>query len=87
MTHGRIVLSIVVTAAVLARGSADAQKPKPPQKNTTKTQGQLAGANGQFGVVYSLKNNFNFNILRAWYTLDPFIGHGLPTAARTSSSL
>lgn len=39
--------------------------------NQTKGQNQLAGAYVKFGEVYSLKTGFNFQILRAYYTLDP----------------
>jgi len=40
-----------------------------------KGQGQLAGGNGQFGAIYSLQNGFNFTILSARYTLEPFIAY------------
>lgn len=45
---------------------------KPPVANETKGQGQLAGANGQFGVIYTLKDNMNFQILSAKYKTDSF---------------
>ena len=48
--------------------------------NETKGQGQLVGANGQFGVVYTLDNNFNFEILSAKYTMDPLIAYESPAA-------
>ena len=40
----------------------------------------FAGQNGQFGVVYSLQNGFNFAINSARYTLEPFLGPSFPTA-------
>jgi len=42
------------------------------QKNDVKGQGQVAGGDGQFGTIYSLKNGFNFEILGAHYTLEPY---------------
>jgi hypothetical protein len=36
-----------------------------------KGQGQVSGVYAQFGTTYTLKNNFNFTLLSARYTLDP----------------
>jgi hypothetical protein len=62
--------------AISGTALAQGDKPKPaaqkPQKNDVKGQGQLAGAAGTFGTVYSLKNNFNFAVVGARYTLEPF---------------
>lgn len=40
-------------------------------QNDIKGQAQLKGINGVFGTVYSLKDGFNYAILRARYTVDP----------------
>lgn len=62
-----------------------AQKPKvtpkkPVPQNQTKGQGQLQGGNGQFGTVYTLTSNFNFEIVGARYTLEPFNAYTVVTA-------
>lgn len=56
-----------------------ATKTKTPTKaapkataNAIKGQGQIAAANGQFQEVYSLKTGFNFSILSARYSVEPF---------------
>lgn len=74
-----LALSLVTAAALTAvLTPARAQKPKskvaahPTVQNQTKGQGQLAGGNGQFGVVYSLKSGFNFEVLGARYSLEPY---------------
>src|SRR5439155_24895690 len=59
-------------------GAAQAAK---PQQNESKGQGQLVGANGQLGMVYTLQNSFNFAILSAKYTIEPFNSYELVTAA------
>ncbi len=51
---------------------ATAQKPKSSAAGQTVGHGQLAGGNGRFGTVYSLKSGFNFEILDARYTLEPY---------------
>jgi len=48
---------------------------KPMVKNQTKGQGQMTGANGEFGEVYTLTSGFNFEILSASYSLDPFVAY------------
>ncbi len=53
---------------------------KPPVKNEVKAQGQVVGLNGQFGVTYTLRNDFNFTLLSAHYTLEPYIAYALLTA-------
>lgn len=62
-------ISLIICALLAV---AIAQQPK----NTVKGQGQMTGANCQFGTVYSLKNNFNFAILSARYTLEPVVTYG-----------
>lgn len=40
-------------------------------QNDIKGQAQLKGINGVFGTVYSLKDGFNYSVLKARYTVDP----------------
>ncbi len=64
-----LALFLAVISAFGAPTKAPTQK---PAANEVKGQGQLAGENGQFKTVYSLRNGFNFTILAAAYTLEPF---------------
>ena len=54
------------------RTSHSARKPAP---NQSKGQKQLAGGDGAFGTVYSLKDGFNFEVLSARYTVEPLVAH------------
>lgn len=54
-----LILSLAVAALIYGQ-------------NDVKGQHQLAGGAAQFGKVYSLKNNFNFEILAARYTLEAY---------------
>ncbi len=60
---------------VLAQSKAKPRVPARPAPNVVKGQGQLVGGSGQFGTVYSLQNGFNFEILSARYTLEPFLAY------------
>ena len=62
-------------------------KPAPTTKNEVKKQGQLAGASAQFGVTYTLKNSFNFTLLSARYTLEPYIAYALQTVGTEQKGL
>lgn len=42
-----------------------------PAGPPTKGQGQMAGGDARFGVIYTLKNDINFVIYSASYTLEP----------------
>lgn len=57
-----------------------------PAQNDVKGQKQLTGGLGQFGTTYTLKNGWNFTILSAKYTLDPFNSYG-PVMADSDSKL
>jgi len=77
-----LLYSVPLCSLVLAAAPARAQqKPaaKPaaarPAPNAVKGQGQLAGSSGQFGTVYTLQNGFNFELLSAHYTLEPFVAY------------
>jgi len=61
-----VTFGVVLGIAALA--SAQGGKPA----NQVKGQGQLAGAAVEFGTVYSLKNRFNFAILSAAYSVEPY---------------
>jgi len=71
-------LAAALSLALVAIGSPcqAATKPKPkPHAPYTKGQSQIAGGNGRFGVVYSLKDGWNEELLSAKYTVDPFVGY------------
>lgn len=68
--------------AILLPATALAQKPKkspakPPVKSQdiSRAQGQLQGGDGIFGSIYTLNSGWNFTILRARYTLNPFTSY------------
>lgn len=66
-------LSIALFAATVTHAApAKKPKPKPATHNAVKGQSQMAGGNGQFGQIYTLDDGFNFEILAAHYTMDPF---------------
>jgi len=63
----------ILAAASMHPASADDTTHKTkPSSNYTKGQTQLAGGNGEFGVVYSMKDGWNEEILSAAYTLEGF---------------
>jgi hypothetical protein len=82
--------ALVLTASIGAAGAAPAKpaaKPAPkPPANTVKGQNQLSGINGQFGVTYSLKTNFNCTLLSAAYSLEPFVAY-TPLSAEADKKL
>ena len=75
-------------AAVLCVAGAQAVpvKHKPATGHAVKGQGQLAGGNGQFGTIYSLNNGFNYEILSAAYSLEPFPAYS-PIHAKTAEKI
>ncbi|HLJ56556.1 MAG TPA: DUF4352 domain-containing protein, partial [Chthonomonadaceae bacterium] len=48
------------------------KKPAKPNQDVTKGQGQVQGGDGVFGRVYTLNSGWNFAVLKACYTVDPF---------------
>jgi hypothetical protein len=71
-----LVWALPVLGAPAKPAAKPAPKPAPkPADNTIKGQNQLAGANGQFGAVYSLKGDFNVSILGASYSIEPFVAY------------
>ncbi|MDX1932931.1 MAG: hypothetical protein SFU56_10030 [Capsulimonadales bacterium] len=70
------ILSVVVAglacAPVFAQNAGKKKPARPtPPANQVKGQQQLAGVNGRFGTVYTLKSGFNYAILGAKYTMEP----------------
>ncbi len=80
MNFQKRVLSLLALVALVAICGARAQQ------NQVKGQGQLVGANGEFGVTYSLKTGFNFTLLSAKYSIEPFDCYGA-VSAQTDSKL
>lgn len=77
MTLGLIaLLSIALPTASLAQKQKKTPV-KPPVKNQdiSRAQGQLQGGDGVFGAIYTLNSGWNFTILRARYTLDPYLSY------------
>ena len=74
MNFQKRVLSLLALVALVAICGARAQQ------NQVKGQGQLVGANGEFGVTYSLKTGFNFTLLSAKYSIEPFDCYGAVSA-------
>lgn len=60
------MLSYLLFATLVASSQAGTQDP------AVKGQKQIAGGGGEFGTTYSLKNGFNFAIVGARYSIDPF---------------
>ena len=79
--HRFPIAALISTLAVatIAPCYAAAVKKKPVPKPYTKGQKQLAGGDGKFGVVYSLKDGWNEELISATYSVDPFIGYGYVT--------
>ena len=63
------LIAVAISTPALAQNGSSAKKP--PVKNAVKGQAQVAGLYAQFGTTYTLKNNFNFTLLSARYTLEP----------------
>jgi hypothetical protein len=75
-----LLLPMAGTAALCAPA-------KQPPRNTVRGQGQLVGQNGQFGVVYSLQQGFNFAILSARFDVVPFPALNGAITAKTGEKL
>lgn len=81
------IIGLSVFTALLATGgntfaqikqTKPAKQTKPPVKKpiATKGQGQLIGGIGQFGETYTLKRDFNFALLGAYYSVKPIGDYG-----------
>jgi hypothetical protein len=67
----RAMIALVVCCSVALGVSAQGAT----VKHAVKGQSQIAGGFGKFGTVYTLKDQMNYEILSAGYTLDPFIAY------------
>lgn len=79
-----LALSLMILPSV-ASAQKKKKKPTPPsksQKNETKGQGQIAGGYVKFGEVYSLKSGMNFEILKAAYSMEPFLSYAKESATQ-----
>lgn len=65
-------LAFFCAATLCAAAPHKAKRPALPQ---SKGQKQIAGGDGEFGTVYSLKDTFNFEVLSARYTVEPIPAH------------
>jgi len=85
-TFGLIaVLSLTLPAIAMAQKKAPAKPPVKSQvkdQDISRAQGQLQGGDGVFGSIYTLNSGWNFTILRARYTVDPYLSYSglLPDA-------
>lgn len=82
----KLLCAFLVSALACAIDATAYAQAKPKAQPPTKGQAQLNGLNAQFGVIYTLSNHFNFEILKARYTLDPFLSYG-HISARTDEKL
>jgi hypothetical protein len=80
--------TIVAIASIvgLVSGATSVGARSQTNANATKGQGQVSGLYATFGTTYTLKNNFNFSILKARYTLEPF-ATSEPIIAKTEEKL
>ena len=69
-----LLFAIAVLASFPMVATAQTKKPtgQTPAKNITQAQGQLQGGDGVFKSVYTMNSGFNFTILSARYTIEPF---------------
>ena len=82
-------LSIVSGAVCAQTPRKPKAAPKPPVKpqNTTSGQGQLQGGDGVFKTIYTLNSGYNFTILSAAYTVDPYNSYSADIAANDEKFL
>lgn len=71
MRHLKVSVSLFLLALFAPAFTAVASAA--PGDNTTRGQGQMAGGDGEFGTVYSMKDGFNEEILSAKYSIDPIV--------------
>ena len=76
LTLGLIALfSVSLPAVSLAQKSKKVVKPPVKNQDISRAQGQLRGGDGVFGSIYTLNSGWNFTILKARYTVDPFTSY------------
>ncbi|MCW3053827.1 MAG: hypothetical protein JWN14_2997 [Chthonomonadales bacterium] len=78
-TFGLIaLLSMTLPAISMAQKKAPVKPPIKPQvknQDISRSQGQLQGGDGLFGSIYTLNSGWNFTVLRARYTVDPYLSY------------
>jgi hypothetical protein len=77
MTLGLFALLTIALPVVSMAQKSKKPPVKPPVKNQdiSRSQGQLQGGDGVFGSVYTLNSGWNFTILKARYTVDPYLSY------------
>jgi len=74
----RLAFGLVALMTIAAASASLAQQPKKPTKphvknqDITKGQGQVQGGDGVFGTTYTLNSGWNFTLLKARYSIEPF---------------
>jgi hypothetical protein len=68
-----LVVSVMLASAVVATAAFAVPKKPGAAGHATKGQSQISGSFGRFNTVYTLKDQMNYEILSADYTLDPFV--------------
>ena len=70
------VALLALSSSVLAQTKKTKAKtpPKPSVKaqDVTKAQGQQQGGDGVFGTIYTMNSGWNFTILKARYSIEPY---------------
>lgn len=66
-----LVLAFSLVPALAAPVPKKKPAPKVPPGDVSRGAHQLAGGDGVFGTVYTLQNEFNYEILSARYTIEP----------------
>jgi hypothetical protein len=70
-----VAASVLIATAIMATSTLAAPKKQSATGHSVKGQSQIAGGFGRFGTVYTLKDQMNYEILSAGYTLDPFVAY------------
>lgn len=65
-----LCVASVLATPVSAQTRIKTKTPAKPPVNETRGQGQMQSVNGQFGTIYTLQDNFNFEILSSRYTME-----------------
>lgn len=66
-----LVLTAVTVCALPAAAQTNKAKKKVPPTQQSRGTKQVAGGDGVFGEIYTLKSEFNFSLLSARYTIEP----------------
>ncbi len=65
---------LALSSSILAQTKKTKTPSKPPVKaqDVTKAQGQQQGGDGVFGAIYTMNSGWNFTILKARYSVEPY---------------